>query len=168
MCIGATALAATALVTSAIGAGVSAYGAYQQQQSANAAAEYNAKVANRNQQIAKIQAEEAKKQGDIEAKKYKQQVAALQAGQRAGYAGAGILVDAGTPYQVGEDTSVLGELDAMTIKRNAARQAWGYQVQGMNYSAESDLYRMSKRSALLTGGTALLSGIGNTLTTAAY
>lgn len=163
-----TTLMVAAVGLSAISAGVSAYGAYTQQDAANKAAEYNAKVAERNKTIADMQAEQVKKQGEIDARNYKQQVSALKGSQRAGYAGSGVLVDAGTPFQVGEDTSVLGELDAMTIKRNAARQAWGYQVQGMNYASEGELSRLSKRSALLSGGTSLASGLANTFTTAAY
>jgi hypothetical protein len=56
--------------------------------------------------------------------------------QRAGYAGQGVDVGTGSAVDVAADTTALGELDAMTIRNNAKREAYGYQVQAAGFRAQ--------------------------------
>ena len=64
--------------------------------------------------------------------------------QRAAFAAQGVEVDDGSALEVAQDTAALGELDLMTIRNNAAREAWGYRV------GESD-YRYKGTMANITG-----------------
>lgn len=163
--ITAVGLGIAAVISSAVGAGVSAYGVSQQQKAANASAEYNAKVMQRNSEIAKMQGAEATKQGELDAREHRLKVAGIIGSQKSAYGASGVLIDQGSPLDVAMSSAAEGELDAMTIKRNAQRAAYGYQTQALNYEAESSLSRMSKRSVGLATGTSLLTGAANTLNT---
>lgn len=48
--------------------------------------------------------------------------------QRASFAAQGVEISSGSAEQVQEDTAYQGELDALTIRTNAAREAWGFRV----------------------------------------
>jgi hypothetical protein len=48
--------------------------------------------------------------------------------QRAAMAGSGGVVDTDSNALIQQDTAQLGELDALTISNNAAREAYGYEV----------------------------------------
>jgi hypothetical protein len=49
--------------------------------------------------------------------------------QRAVQAANGIDVNSGSAAQLQDDTAMIGELDALTIQNNAAREAYGYRIQ---------------------------------------
>lgn len=49
--------------------------------------------------------------------------------QRSVQAANGIDVNSGSAAQLQDDTAMIGELDALTIQNNAAREAYGYRVQ---------------------------------------
>jgi hypothetical protein len=49
--------------------------------------------------------------------------------QRTTQAANGIDVNSGSAAQLQDDTAMIGELDALTIANNAAREAYGYRVQ---------------------------------------
>ena len=153
-----TTLAITALTLSAIGTGVSAYAANQEVKAANKAAEYNAQIQERNAQIADIQAKDAEARGAVEEKQYRLKLQQLQGSQRAAAAGSGVLVDVGSPFDVLNDTVSYGELDALTIRRNAAVEAWGYRNQGVDYRQQANLSRSQKGSAALATTSTLLTG----------
>jgi hypothetical protein len=79
--------------------------------------------------------------------------------QRAGYAAQGVQVDDGSALDVMTDATRQGELDALTIRTNAAREAHGYTVAAMNDRAAAEQARSASRSAsrttLLTGAARL-------------
>ena len=151
-------IASAALALSAISTGVSAYAANQEVKAANKAAEYNAQIQERNAQIADIQAKDATARGAIEEKQYRLKLKQLQGSQRAAAAGSGVLVDTGSPFDVLNDTVSYGELDALTIRRNAAVEAWGYRNQGVGYRQQASLSRSQKGSAALATTSTLLTG----------
>ena len=47
---------------------------------------------------------------------------------------------------VQRDTMALGELDALTIRNNAAREAWGYQTQALQDQHAAAMARTSGRN----------------------
>ncbi len=49
--------------------------------------------------------------------------------QRSVQAANGIDVNSGSSAQLQDDTAMIGELDALTIQNNAAREAYGYRIQ---------------------------------------
>lgn len=78
--------------------------------------------------------------------------------QRSAQAANGIDVNSGSAAQLQDDTAMLGELDALTIANNAAREAYGYKVQ-----AKQDLMNASqvKTNASNKATGSILGGIGS-------
>lgn len=78
--------------------------------------------------------------------------------QRSAQAANGIDVNSGSAAQLQDDTAMLGELDALTIQNNAAREAYGYRVQ-----AKQDILNASQ--TVQNGKTAatgsILGGLGS-------
>lgn len=144
-------IALATLAVSAAGVGVSTYSAYRQAEAQNDAAEYNERVAKRNNEIAEIQALDAERRGKIEEKQHRLRVSRLLGAQRAAAAGSGVVVDTGSPLAMLEDTAMLGEYDAETIKHNAKREAWALRAgkQGTSYG---------RTSPVLAAGGTLLGG----------
>lgn len=145
------------IVVMSVAAGVGSYNAYQEQKAANAAAQYNADVYERNAQIADMQAAEATAQGELEEKQYRLKLSQTQGQQRSALAAGGVVVDEGSAYDVLEDTVAYGELDALTIRRNAAVEAWGYKNEAIDYRAQASLLRSTKRSPWAAAGSSLLT-----------
>ena len=78
--------------------------------------------------------------------------------QRTAQAANGIDVNSGSASQLQDDTSMLGELDALTIQNNAAREAYGYRVQ-----AKQDLMNAAqvKTNAGNKATGSILGGLGS-------
>lgn len=78
--------------------------------------------------------------------------------QRSVQAANGIDVNSGSAAQLQDDTAMLGELDALTIQNNAAREAYGYRIQ-----AKQDILNASQ--TVQNGKTAamgsILGGLGS-------
>jgi len=146
------------LAVTAISTGLSAFAAYQQAGAQNKANEYNASIQRRNADVANLQAKHAIEVGQVEENIQRQKVKQLIGTQRAQIAGAGLLVDADTGLELTKETAGFGELDALSIRSNAARQAWGAQQQAAGYSAQASLATMGKTSPFLAAAPSLLSG----------
>lgn len=149
---------ATGLALGAIGTGLSAYSSYQNQEAANDAADYQTKIAQYNAGIAENQAQDAEHRGEIEEKQHRLRVSQFKGSQRAKAAGSGVMVDLGSTMDVLDDTDYFAEQDAMTIRENAAREAYGYRAQAQNYTMEGKLAQKTKRSPWMAAGTSLLGG----------
>lgn len=156
-------LATAALVVSAVGVGVQAYGAYQETKAQNAAAEYNARIMENNAKVAEYRAQDAKARGDLAEKQFRLKLSQEKGATRAAYGASGALVDSGSSADVLQDLAEFGELDALTIRRNAAMEAYGAEREGDNFRASANLSRMSKRSAGFAAGSTLLTGAGSLL-----
>ncbi len=125
MAIG-TALAIAGLVTSV----------YGQIKSGQAASRAGAAAAERDQfnaSVADLQAKDALAGGADEESQFRTQVRGLIGTQRVGFASQNVDVRSGSAADVQADAAYLGELDAQRIRANAARQAWGFQVQAADY-----------------------------------
>ena len=70
----------------------------------------------------------------------------------------GLDIQSDTPIGIIEDTAQMGELDALTIRANAAREGWGYDIAASNSMAESS---MVKKSSRMGATSTLLSGAGS-------
>lgn len=95
---------------------------------AAAVAEFNAKVA-------ELQAKDALVRGAQDESKFRASVRGLIGTQRADYAASNIDVSYGSAADVQAETAFQGELDALTIHTNTAREAWGYRVEAANQRA---------------------------------
>lgn len=78
--------------------------------------------------------------------------------QKVGYAASGIDTQSGTALDTMADSRMMSELDAATVRNNAARQAWGYRVQQSNYL--SDANSAEDRGVMGAAG-GILGGIGS-------
>jgi hypothetical protein len=154
------------LLMSGIGAGASAYGqvkggreakrqgALQQQ-----AAESQAELSDYNASVADLQATDATQRGEEEANHYRQGVRTLVGEQRATFAASGVNVDFGSAGEVQQDSAFLGELDALTIRTNAAREAWGYKTQAYDFRKRADITRREGINAAEAGKSAARAGV---------
>lgn len=82
--------------------------------------------------------------------------------QRAAMAGSGGVVDAGSNAAIQEDTAQIGELDALTISNNAAREAYGYEVQAQdNLFTAGNLQSQAKKNTMTSILGGALQGFGS-------
>ncbi|TDY26305.1 hypothetical protein B0G81_6815 [Paraburkholderia sp. BL6665CI2N2] len=160
--LSAAAIASISLAVSAVGAGVSAYGAVRQGQAASAAASYQAEVAKNNQIVANAYSKQAMDDGENQVAAKQQQTSQMIGAERAAMAANGVDLDSGSALRIQGDTAKLGDVDAMTIRNNAARQAYGYQLQGLSYSQQASLDEASSSNAqtagYVNGFSSILSG----------
>lgn len=105
------------------------------------AADKSGDLADFNAQVAELQAEDAITRGQEEEQRFRMKVRGAIGSQRAGYAAGNIDVNTGTAADVQADAAFLGELDALTIAGNAAREAWGYKMQAEDLRARGRLAR---------------------------
>lgn len=117
-----------------------------------------------NSEIAEMQADEAIRIGDEQARQIKLQNRQVIGSQRVNLAAQGIEIDSGSALQIQEDTAVLGELDALTIRHNAAKQAMGYEMEASQASLNGTLSRLSGD---LSAGTTLTRGYSQAIGSAA-
>ncbi len=148
----------------AIFAGLSIGGAILNAFGQKRAADEGKKLAEFNAKVAEQQAREALALGKEEAERFRLSVRGLIGSQRAGFAGQNVDIGIGSPVDVVADAAFLGELDALTITTNAARQAWGFRVQAENFRrGGTNLQTAAKFSMAST-----LLGTGATLLAARY
>lgn len=138
-------------VLSAASAAMSALGSIQQGKAAKASANYNAQVQQNNAQIALNNATLAGREGAANAEKEqmktRQNVGAIKAAQAA----SGIDINKGSAVDVQSGASEAGLLNAITVRSNAARQAYGYQTQAASATAQSELDKVQGKNAVKAG-----------------
>lgn len=151
-----------ATVASVAGTAMSAYGAYSNSQNAKAAMGAQAQVNRNNALIAGWQAEDAIKRGGRDAMRVKTMANRLKGAQRAGFGANGVDMTTGSALQILSDTEYFGEVDAGTVKDNAAKEAWALRNQAMGFSSEASLMqgRADRESPALAAGTSLLTSAG--------
>jgi hypothetical protein len=162
MCVGLETMAIASLVMSAASTGMSYLGSQQQGKAAKQQADYQAQVSRNNAQVAEWQAEDSQARGKIEEDQHRRKVQQLIGSQKAGISGSGFELGDDTSQSIIGDTAMFGELDALTIRNNAEREAWGYRVQGSNYTADAGLMtargQSAQSAAKMQGYTDLLGG----------
>lgn len=167
--VSATTLAAVSIGATAISTGMGVMGQISQQnaqaQAASAAqaqAVYQSQVARQNEELMRRQAADATQRGQV-AEENRRRLTAQQLGQQtAALAGQGTDLE-GSPTDILGDTRAAGELDAQTIRANAAREAYGYQVQGLGYGSTATLEATRAANSTYTpnylgAGASLLAG----------
>lgn len=136
-------LTATALAT-----GIGAYGQYQQ-------GKYQQKVAKNNSIVLNRMAEDARARGSEKEQQHRMRVAQMKSKQRAAVGASGRDIS-GSASDLLADTAMMGELDALTIRANADREAYGHEVGATNELAQGKLDRMrgnyGAMGTLLSGG----------------
>lgn len=128
------------------GAAASAYSTYRQAKVAKGQAAYQEGVAANNKIIADRAADDAIKRGEVEEARKRQDIELLKGKQLAGFAGSGTDLSSGSVLDVIGETAALGELDALIIRSNYAREAYEKRVQATNFQAQSLLYNYQSES----------------------
>lgn len=158
MAIGSTA-------TTLIGAGAGALGAAQQGNAAAGAAQYQAAVARNNQRVAEWQARDAEDRGRVAEQNQRFKTSGVIGAQRAAAGASGVEVNTGSAADLTADTAALGELDALTIRSNAGREAWGHRVNADNYAANAEMLdvqaKEAKRAGTFGAITSILGGVSS-------
>ncbi len=160
-------MSAGTMSTLATGLGIagmvaSTSGAYNKSKSDKAAYEYQAAVNRNNAMIAEWNARDAITRGQKAEQQQRLKTAALKSTQRASFAARGMALDEGSPLAILDDTDFMGEQDALTLRDNAAKEAWGYRIQAGNYAGDAGLLnaRADAESPFKAGATTLLSSAG--------
>lgn len=154
-----------------LGIGSAVLGGMGQMQQANAtaaSARYNAQVAEMNAKLAERRAQDSIRRGMDEEQRQRIQTARLSGQQMVAIAANGIDADFGSPMDVLVDTQVLGELDALTIRTNAEREAYDHRMNAMNQQSQAGLLRAeasaARKGGMLAAAGTLLSGFGSAYT----
>lgn len=128
-------------------------------QSSNAA--YQAQVAENNAKIANTNAELETQSGEIQAANNEMKTRSKVGTTMAQQGASGVDVNSGSSVGVRAGESELGMLDSLTIRSNAARRAYGYQVAATGDTAQSGLLttesQQIKEAAPWQAGASLLS-----------
>jgi hypothetical protein len=140
---------------------------YVNAQQAKAQAEYELGVSQSNQALAEIQARDVVTRGNKEAQLLKAKGQAMIGSQRTALAAQGIDIESGSALDVQADTAAQIDLDIITIRNNAWREAWGYKYQAAQYGFQGQMAALAgqnvARTSLITGGLGAFGG-----TTRAY
>jgi hypothetical protein len=119
------------------------------------------KLADYNAQVAEYQAADALARGRQAETRLRTDVKGVIGEQRAAFAASGVDINDidSTAVNVQANTAALGEMDALAIRLNAAREAWGFKSQAADYRYTGKLAKMQGTSAaigtILTGGAQL-------------
>lgn len=124
---------------------------------------YEANLYNQNATLADQQAADAIARGQVAEGRQRNAGKSFIGQQRTGFAGQGVDVTSGSASAVQGEAQAMSALDALTIRNNAAREAFGYKVQALNDRGNAQLalmgaknraqdYRNQATSSLLTAG----------------
>jgi hypothetical protein len=119
-----------------------------------------------NRRLAELQAEDIMRRGEREAQEVRGAAARTIGAQRAALAAQGVELAAGTPLALQEETAALGAMDALTVRNNAFRQAFGFRVRAVDIAAQRRFIKAGARREI--GATILTGGLGAVRDIAAF
>jgi hypothetical protein len=125
---------------------------------ANEAAQEQAKE---NIKATNAEAKNVEQAGYVQEDAIRQRTRAMLASQRATFSANNIDMSVGTPLELLGDTAVAGEQDALTVRANAARQAWGLRTQATGYANQASVFAAETKnrntSTILTTASSIAS-----------
>lgn len=150
------------MVIGAVGSGVSAYGQASAGEASASMYAYKAGIAKINAQIARQNADYARATGEVEAQQSGMQTR-YQIGQtEATQAKSGLDVNRGSAELVRESEAEVGQENEAIIRSNAARRAYGYEVEAVKDTAEGTLDQMassqSRQAGYIAAAGSIISG----------
>ena len=129
---------------------------YAQSRSIEAQGEYQASMLDISAGFSDLKAEDAIKRGKRRAREIKKKARQIIGSQRVSLAGQGISLSDGSALAIQEDTAEMAELDAITTKNNAWKEAWGHRVKSFDLRNQSRLAKMASqskaRNTMMTSG----------------
>lgn len=111
--------------------------------SAKKTGEYTQEVAEQNAALDQDRERQAKEIGAIREEEQRQKVRQFAGSQEADFAARGIDLGSGVVTAMLDDTFTLGETDALNVRANAMREAWGYSVSATNNRNEGKFAKWS-------------------------
>lgn len=139
-----------------VGAGAITVGAVSQASALKLQAEQQSRTASLNQRLADLQAEDVLRRGEKEARRAQAGGQRLVGRQRAALAAQGIDISSGTALAAQEDVAEITAREALTIRNNAWREAWGLRIGAVGTAAQVQFAAIGARAqaqaTLLTGG----------------
>lgn len=111
------------------------------------AANYSARVSEKNAKLDDFRAEQAGRIGAVNEERHRQKVRGLVGTQRANAAANGIDLGSGTVEAMLDETVTMGEADALTIRFNAMNEAWGHRVSASNKRNDARMTRFGGKNA---------------------
>jgi len=136
------------VIITALAAGATAVGQKQQADTTQDIARFNADTE-------KTKADEALKQGLADEEQQLAKTRQIRASQEAVMTAGNVDPNMGTAGQVLEQTTRYGTLDALTIRANAQRQAWGFMGQATGDLMQGD---MQQRAGSIGAFSTVLGG----------
>lgn len=100
--------------------------------------EDDAETLRANADIMDQRARDARVRGGLEEKKSRDETRQIMGSQKAAMGASGVEADSGTYAKVQDQTTRMGEQDALTIRSNAYREAWGFDVEAAGMRKKAD------------------------------
>jgi hypothetical protein len=111
-----------------------------------AAGEATQRLDNFNADISDQQASDALSRGGTAMNQRRLKERQTIGSQRARLAAQGLDVNSGSAANIQSDTYAIGEMDALTIANNAAREAWGYKVKATDYRMRGEIAKQEGKN----------------------
>lgn len=150
MCEPATVIAAASAGISLVGSGLQAWGQHQDGQ-------HQGWLLDKSAEFSDAAAADSVRRGDREVADIRLRTSQILGEQRVALGSSGVDAGVGSAADLQADTRMMSELDVETTRNNAAREAWGYQVQAWNQRQQATFAR--KGGGAAAAGT-LLGGVG--------
>lgn len=166
------ALTAVALGLTALQTGLEFKGKRDAANAAEAEGNYAAGAYTTDASFADAQSADALARGAVAEQRFRQSTQGLIGAQRAGFGASGVQLSDGSALQVQQDAAALGEVDALTLRNNAARESWGFAVDAFNYRQQAVMakrgganaaaaYRTQSYGTLLSGAASAFGALYN-------
>lgn len=120
---------------------------------------YAQNAAKQNAYIANIAARNALAAGSVADEQSRLRYGAIEGQQRTAYGASGVTATAGSPISALADTGAMSDYDSAIIRDKAAKEAWGYEAQGQQYTQQQSLLKAQEGYAQLAGGMKIAGGI---------
>lgn len=163
--ISTTTAMAISLAATAASTAVGVYSSVRQGKAAQAQADYQAKVAKQNQDLAEQQASAERMAGFEEAQATRRKAATLIGSQRAAAGASGAVVDFGSNLDLQADTAGQAEMDAINAYNKGIDSAYNSQINAWNYGQQATAYEASgqaaKNAGYLNAASTALGGIAD-------
>lgn len=142
---------------------MSTVGAYYTAGNQKIALQSQADMADISARLSERAAQSALQEGAVQESKSRYATTQLKSTQHASLAANGLVTNEGTAKDIQTSTEYMGKLDADIIAANAARAAWGYRMQGVNFENDALMKRTAAGSISpgLSGFSTLLTGAGS-------
>lgn len=117
-------------------------------------------IAEENAKMSELQAEDALRASQVRVGEISRKAQQVKSGQKVAMAANGIAMTGGTYAEVLTSTDIYKEESIREETLRGYREAWGYRMQGLNYSGQAGAYASSAASSnpLASAGAGLMSG----------